>query len=54
MTPHSAAIKLLQLSRLELEEFIATQVIENPVLEDFKSGPLSEKPQNEQRDRFRQ
>lgn len=35
MTPQlQQAIKLLQLSRLDLEEFVASQIIENPVLED--------------------
>jgi len=41
MTPQlQQAIKLLQLSRLELEEFIATQVIEKSSSGRFKSGPL--------------
>ena len=38
MTPQlQQAIKLLQLSRLELEEFVANQIVENPVLEDMTS-----------------
>ena len=35
MTPHlQQAIKLLQLSRFELCEFVGKQVLENPVLEE--------------------
>ena len=35
MTPQlQQAIKLLQLSRLELEEFVTSQLAENPVLEE--------------------
>ena len=38
MTPQlQQAIKLLQLSRLELEQFVETQIAENPVLEEV--GP---------------
>ncbi len=40
MTPQlQQAIKLLQLSRLELEDFVATQIVENPVLEDITPSP---------------
>lgn len=39
MTPQlQQAIKLLQLSRVELEEFVAQQVSENPVIEDSYSN----------------
>src|SRR3954466_2058048 len=35
MTPQlQQAIKLLQLSRMELEQFVATQLAENPCLEE--------------------
>ena len=35
MTPQlQQAIKLLQLSRLELEQFVETQISEHPVLEE--------------------
>lgn len=38
MTPQlQQAIKLLQLSRLELEQFVETQMAENPVLEEVSS-----------------
>jgi len=38
MTPQlQQAIKLLQLSRLELEQFVETQMAENPVLEEMAS-----------------
>ena len=43
MTPQlQQAIKLLQLSRLELEEFVASQIVENPVLEDVTPEPAPE------------
>lgn len=46
MTPQlQQAIKLLQLSRLELEEFVASQIVENPVLEDLSSETAPEAPQ---------
>jgi RNA polymerase sigma-54 factor len=43
MTPQlQQAIKLLQLSRLELEQFVETQMAENPVLEEVPSEGLDE------------
>ncbi len=43
MTPQlQQAIKLLQLSRLELEEFVAQQIAENPALEEDVQGPGAE------------
>lgn len=48
MTPQlQQAIKLLQLSRLELEEFVANQIVENPVLEDVSPEPSPDKPKME-------
>lgn len=43
MTPAlQQAIKLLQLSRLELEQYVATQIAENPVLEEKSIDAQSE------------
>ena len=43
MTPAlQQAIKLLQLSRLELEQFVETQMAENPVLEEVPNEGLDE------------
>jgi RNA polymerase sigma-54 factor len=43
MTPQlQQAIKLLQLSRLELEQFVETQMAENPVLEEVSSDPVDD------------
>ncbi len=43
MTPQlQQAIKLLQLSRLELEQFVATQLAENPCLEEHASESQEE------------
>lgn len=40
MTPQlQQAIKLLQLSRLEMQDVITQEVLENPVLEDLQEGP---------------
>ncbi len=48
MTPQlQQAIKLLQLSRIELEEFVANQIIENPTLEDTKQEKNTELLLNE-------
>ncbi len=48
MTPQlQQAIKLLQLSRLELEEFVASQLEENPVLEEGVLETAEEKNQAE-------
>lgn len=44
MTPQlQQAIKLLQLSRLELEEFVTQQLAENPVLEEGVSESMEER-----------
>jgi RNA polymerase sigma-54 factor len=48
MTPQlQQAIKLLQLSRVELEEFVAQQLAENPVLEEGVTSSHEEKVQVE-------
>ncbi len=48
MTPQlQQAIKLLQLSRLELEEFVTQQLTENPVLEEGVSESKEERLQVE-------
>jgi len=48
MTPQlQQAIKLLQLSRVELEEFVAQQLSENPVLEEGATQSNEEKSLNE-------
>lgn len=48
MTPQlQQAIKLLQLSRLELEEFVAQQLNENPVLEEGVQESMEERIQLE-------
>ncbi|GAG97984.1 unnamed protein product, partial [marine sediment metagenome] len=48
MTPQlQQAIKLLQLSRLELEQFVANQLAENPVLEEGQTESPEEKAQVE-------
>lgn len=50
MTPQlQQAIKLLQLSRLELEQFVQTQLSENPVLEDT-AADLSEESMSMERE----
>jgi len=44
MTPQlQQAIKLLQLSRLELIDLVREEMMENPILEDQAEGPESEK-----------
>jgi len=44
MTPQlQQAIKLLQLSRLELEEFVTQQLAENPVLEEGVTESMEER-----------
>ncbi|MDQ3235103.1 MAG: hypothetical protein M3Q07_25110, partial [Pseudobdellovibrionaceae bacterium] len=44
MTPQlQQAIKLLQLSRLELEEFVTQQLAENPVLEEGITESMEER-----------
>ena len=49
MTPQlQQAIKLLQLSRVELEEFVTSQLAENPVLEEGVVESAEEKIQAEQ------
>lgn len=46
MTPQlQQAIKLLQFSRMELEEFVASQIAENPVLEEGTTESAEEKIQ---------
>ena len=48
MTPQlQQAIKLLQLSRVELEEFVSSQLAENPVLEEGVNESIEEKIQIE-------
>lgn len=48
MTPQlQQAIKLLQLSRVELEEFVAQQLSENPVLEEGNATSAEERNLNE-------
>ena len=48
MTPQlQQAIKLLQLSRMELEEFVADQLSENPVLEEGVTSSHEERVQSE-------
>lgn len=43
MTPQlQQAIKLLQLSRMELEQFVATQIAENPILEESYSDVVED------------
>jgi RNA polymerase sigma-54 factor len=45
MTPQlQQAIKLLQLSRLELQDFISDQIAENPMLEELSSEPNDDIP----------
>jgi len=40
MTPQlQQAIKLLQLSRMELEQEVRKELEENPILEEFADGP---------------
>ena len=48
MTPQlQQAIKLLQLSRMELEEFVEQQLAENPVLEELpREEGISETPES--------
>src|SRR5262245_65838137 len=44
MTPQlQQAIKLLQLSRLELIDMVREEMMENPILEDQAEGPEAEK-----------
>lgn len=44
MTPQlQLAIKLLQLSRLEMEDHVRQELVENPVLEEIPEGPEPEK-----------
>ena len=48
MTPQlQQAIKLLQLSRVELEEFVSSQLAENPVLEEGTNESMEERIQLE-------
>jgi RNA polymerase sigma-54 factor len=43
MTPQlQQAIKLLQLSRVELEDFVSSQLAENPVLEEGVNESVEE------------
>ena len=51
MTPQlQQAIKLLQLSRMELVDLVREEMVENPVLEDgLDSGPEKEAPSGEER-----
>ncbi|NMB77308.1 MAG: RNA polymerase factor sigma-54 [Myxococcales bacterium] len=47
MTPQlQQAIKLLQLSRLELSEVVHQEMLENPVLEESPEAPEAEPPEN--------
>jgi RNA polymerase sigma-54 factor len=45
MTPQlQLAIKLLQMSRMELVETVRQELLENPVLEDVQSEPINDRP----------
>src|SRR5512143_368914 len=48
MTPQlQQAIKLLQLSRLELTQTLAQELVENPVLEEVPSDTAEDSPEGE-------
>src|SRR5512135_1303824 len=48
MTPQlQQAIKLLQLSRLELAQSLTQELVENPVLEELSPDQIDESPEGE-------